>query len=372
MAVNRVQTSVRVAMPLGLWVLLHFVAFSVARECGQPEIDAQNITGCTSVLHMKYLGHQGAIWLGDALHHNPDLETLDLHHTRIGDDDALALAAGLHNNTHLKRLQMHNNNILDRGAAALGKALLENDRLEFLSLSSNGVGDEGAKGLAEGLRGNARLKRLDLYFNVVGNAGAIALANALRLNTGLRTLHLDTNRIEDEGGLALASAIRGERASLFSRKPAAPPAMIGELGLAYNQLSNIAVDALLNAAKANPAIHRLAVDHNHQMDGATKDAWKTDHVPAMEARKQIAQWIIDAGLHVGFHAGDSPPLASAVAPAVLELKAHTSEGILALRHYTANDLAKLPAIASLDAADRDPLIAALLKKVAALVAHDEL
>ena len=94
MAVNRVQTSVRVAMPLGLWVLLHFVAFSVARECGQPEIDAQNITGCTSVLHMKYLGHQGAIWLGDALHHNPDLETLDLHHTRIGDDDALALAAG--------------------------------------------------------------------------------------------------------------------------------------------------------------------------------------------------------------------------------------------------------------------------------------
>ena len=352
-------------------LLLSVALCAGARECGQPEIDAQNITGCISVLHMRYLGHQGAIWLGDALHHNADLETLDLHHTRIGDDDAFALAAGLHNNTHLRRLQMHNNNILDKGAAALGRALLENDGLEFLSLSSNGVGDEGAKGLAEGLRGNKRLKRLDLYFNMVGNDGAAAIADALRLNTGLRTLHLDTNRIEDEGGLALASAIRGERTSRFSRNAAAP-AMIGELGLAYNQLSNVAVDALLDAAKVNPAIHRLAVDHNHQMHGATKEAWKTDHVPAMAARKQIAQWIVDSGLHAGFHAGDSPPLASAVAPAILELKAHTAEGILALRHYSASELAKLPTIAGLEAADRDALVAALLRKVAESTAHDEL
>ena len=81
-----------------LAVLLVVTVCSVlGRDCGQAEIDARDITGCVTVLHMKFLGHQGAIWLGDALHHGPDLEILDLHHTRIGDDDAFALAAGLHN-----------------------------------------------------------------------------------------------------------------------------------------------------------------------------------------------------------------------------------------------------------------------------------
>ena len=85
-------------------LLTALAALSTCRECGQAEIDARDITGCVTVLHMKYLGHKNAEWLGDALHHNPDLQELDLHHTRIGDDDAVSLAAGLHNNTHLKRL----------------------------------------------------------------------------------------------------------------------------------------------------------------------------------------------------------------------------------------------------------------------------
>ena len=76
-----------------------------ARDCGQAEMDARDITGCINLLHIRRLGHQGAIWLGDALHHNVDLRNLDLHHTEIGDDDALSLANGLRNNTHLKKLR---------------------------------------------------------------------------------------------------------------------------------------------------------------------------------------------------------------------------------------------------------------------------
>ena len=77
---------------------------SVGKQCGKEELDKKDITGCTSLLHLKHLGHREAVWLGDALHHNPDLEFLDLHHTRIGTDDAVSLAAGLENNTKLKRL----------------------------------------------------------------------------------------------------------------------------------------------------------------------------------------------------------------------------------------------------------------------------
>jgi len=75
-----------------------------ARECGQEEIDKQDITGCVSVRHMEYIGHQQAVWLGHQLKENDLLETLDLHHTRIGDDDAISLAEGLRGNTKLHRL----------------------------------------------------------------------------------------------------------------------------------------------------------------------------------------------------------------------------------------------------------------------------
>ena len=41
-----------------------------ARECGQKELDAHDIAGCTSLRHMDHLGHGEAVWLGDALAHN--------------------------------------------------------------------------------------------------------------------------------------------------------------------------------------------------------------------------------------------------------------------------------------------------------------
>ena len=149
------------------------------------------------------------------------------------------------------------------GAAAFGEALLENSALEFLALSNNGVGDEGAKGLAKGLRGNTGLRRLDLYFNMVGDEGTMAIAEALSVNRGLRTLHIDTNRVSEDGGLALARAIRG---GLLGGSGA----MLGELTLAYNQLSNVAIDAFISAAKRNQLIHKLTIDHNHMVHGVSK------------------------------------------------------------------------------------------------------
>jgi len=341
---------------------------AAARDCGQAEIDARDITGCITVLHMSYLGHQGAVWLGDALHHNVDLEILDLHHTKIGDDDAFSLAAGLHNNTHLKRLQMHNNKIFDKGAAALGRALLENDSLEFLSLSSNGVGDEGAQGLAEGLRGNRALRRLDLYFNRVGDEGAAALADALRVNRGLRTLHLDTNAVGDAGGLALAEVLHGTPAGLMSSAVKGAP--LGEVTLTYNQLTNKATDGLMAAAAANEELHTLGLDHNHMVHGATKDTLKTKHTKTMAERLAVATWLVDAGLvEGGWNSAIGPPLASAYAPAVAQLNAHRREGLLALRH---TDLAAHAALAKLSPEQRDTLITALHAKTAELTAHDEL
>ena len=97
------DSSLKIMFSVLCWFTL--IGSIASRDCGQAEVDARDISGCITVLHMSYLGHTGAVWLGDALHHNVNLETLDLHHTKIGDDDAYSLAAGLQNNTHLKRLR---------------------------------------------------------------------------------------------------------------------------------------------------------------------------------------------------------------------------------------------------------------------------
>lgn len=351
---------------------------SVGKQCGKEELDKKDITGCTSLLHLKHLGHREAVWLGDALHHNPDLEFLDLHHTRIGTDDAVSLAAGLENNTKLKRLAMHNNYAYDAGAVAFGRALLTNDALEFLSLSTNGIGDEGAIALAEGLKGNKALRRLDLYFNQISDKGSKAFAEALAVNRGLNTLHLDTNAIGEEGGLAFARAIAGEPATLLSAE--VPKAFIGELTIMFNQLTNKAADAIMDAAMDNYHLHNVALDSNHQMHGDAKERWKEQHRPTFAERHKIATWLVETklvgsshdffdGMH---HNDDGPPLASPYAPVVEKMKLHTADGLEALRHEDEATLRARAEMAGLAEAERDALVKVILGQVAKATSHDEL
>ena len=49
----------------GLLLLLLFARWTTARECGQAELDARDITGCVSFRHMKYINHGNAVWLGE-------------------------------------------------------------------------------------------------------------------------------------------------------------------------------------------------------------------------------------------------------------------------------------------------------------------
>lgn len=357
--------------------VLLLAASADARECGQEEINARDITGCSTVLHMKNLGHQGAIWLGDALHHNPHLEFLDLHHTFIGDDDAQAIAYGLHNNSYLKRIALHNNRIFDAGAKALGDALAHNDALEFLSLSSNGVGDKGAAALAEGLKANSRLRRLDLYFNLVSDDGAVAFAQAIEANRGLRTLHLDTNTVGDVGGLALCQAVAPrKRGWLGGGSGDGAPPRFGELTLMYNQLTNAAAATCIDAARDNALVHTLSLEHNHAVDGAVAARMADEHEPRMAERRAVATWIVEHDLVTdGWHSADGPPLASVYAQPVGALRVHTRDGLLALQADDADALAARPELRTLADHERTQLVHAIQRALAAALAppvHDEL
>lgn len=336
---------------------------AIARECGQEELKAQHIGGCTSFEHLKYVGHRNAIWLAEALHNNTDLRTLDLHHTKIGDDDAAALAEGLRNNVHLVRLAMHNNHIYDKGSAALGEALAENHVLTHLQLSSNAVGDVGAKGLANGLRANYGLRRLDLYFNLVGEEGASAIADALHENRQLRILHLDTNHVGDAAAKRFASALDANE-------------KLAELTLTYNQMNNEGIHALVDAAWRHRAMHALKIHHNHKVSGDAAEAAAKLKVE-MEERQTLAKWLVEEGLAEDAESEGGPPLLSPFAAPARALQLHTREfrnggaPLQALR----DSLRELPshaALRSLTAEQRDTLVALVRREVAKHTEKEEL
>ena len=360
-----------------LLVAVALLPVCLGRACGQMEIDSKSIDGCTSFEHVRLLGHGQAVWLGDALHNHNELEYLDLHHTKIGDDDAIAIAEGLKNNNKLRRLQMHNNRITDVGAKALAEALKQNDALTFLSLSSNGVSDEGAAAFGEMLKENHALRRLDLYFNLVGDAGGVAIAEGLKTNNALRTLHLDNNRMGDTAASALAGMLGVNRG-------------VAELTMMYNHVQNEGALKMVEAATASTSLHTLELGHNRNVvDEAVESlkALKADH---LVPRKELVMWLAEEGLtdaenhryvpdptHPNeaserFDGHHGPALHSPFAKAVQGLKAHTAEGIKALKALLMDDMQALhthEATAHLSGEQRLKLSEIVQRRVAK---HDEL
>jgi len=356
--------------------LLLLLPLALARHCGQKELDAHSIDGCTSFEHLKLLGSGNAVWLGDALHHHNDLELLDLHHTKVYDPDALALAAGLKNNTVLRRLAMHNNRITDVGCKAIAEALMENSALTFLSLSSNGIGDEGAAALGEMLKHNHALRRLDLYFNLINDEGGVAIAEGLKHNHALRVLHLDSNRIGDATAKALAEAIKVNQG-------------LAELTIMFNNVKNDGALAMVEAVSGSTSMHTLEMGHNRHVIGEATEALAALREDHLVGRKELAEWLMEEGLtdmegkkeqdpkhpttaaeEFGHH---GPALHSPFAAAVKELRPHTPEGLLKLSALLKEDEAALhshDATAHLTEEQRHTFAKIVHKKVAQM--HDEL
>ena len=131
----------------------------------------------------------------------------------------------------------------------------------------------------------------------------------------------------------------------------------------------------MDAAAANPLVHRLAIAHNHDLRGATKQRMHDEHEPRMKTRHAIAEWIVEQQLlgDAGWHADGGPPLATPYAPAVEALKLHTRDGLLALRHDDASALMARPELVAIeDASHRERLAVAIARAVAKATNRDEL
>ena len=120
------------------------------------------------------------------------------------------------------------------------------------------------------------------------------------------------------------------------------------------------------------------------LHGPSKEAVSKngEHHNLMKERKQIAHFLVENDLvergwhhkdiHGGWHSAEGPPLSSPYAPVVAVLKAHTKEGLEALRHEDAKSLAKREELQILGSEQRELLAEKLMHSIELATAHDEL
>lgn len=191
-------------------------------------------------------------------------------------DATRAFATAIALNETLESLDLSLNAFSDSVAEQLGIALAANDtlrRLDLAAFEAGGVADvdeaigggvgassgsergprirgRGCTALSHGLRANTRLEVLNLSRHSVRNEGCLALAASLH-GSGLRDLRLADNNIGDRGCMALADELQGPT----------PVTTLQSLDLSGNPISDVAAEAVLDAAAA--AASRAANAHDH-------------------------------------------------------------------------------------------------------------
>ena len=150
-----------------------------------------------------------------------------------------------------QRLAMEKCSLGDDGAKTMASHALPALRaLRGLYLCANGIGPLGAKAIASGVRLCAELHTLRLDSNRLGCSGAAALFGALP-GTKIETVGMMNNGIADKGAKTLAkvlarcTALRAVNldancitdSSCRALMLALPRSTLGELGLAYNNIT---------------------------------------------------------------------------------------------------------------------------------------
>eukprot|EP00347_Sterkiella_histriomuscorum_P007299 403349489 len=168
-----------------------------------------NLASC----QLLYLG---IIKVLDAVKHNYQLQTLILDDNKAGKGQSFQLMSSLMSqNRSLVHLSLQNLSIDDSLAIPLGDGLHNNTRLKSLNLSFNSIGNEGAASIANALsyKGNTSnqtyngLRELNLSHNDIGEDGGLQICKMIQSNKALLKLQLSYNNIGDLSGQELIKSI---------------------------------------------------------------------------------------------------------------------------------------------------------------------
>jgi len=242
-----------------------------------------------SVLKLGYndLGDVGAHSIANALciETNGTLEhralgVLDLSFNHISDEGCGELAIkAIAGNYYLRTLFLTGNNIGERGALSIAGALVHGCYLCRLHLTANKIGPEGTKALATAVaeidarlqiqeaagriaavaRGPSatpqRMEHLFLGSTGMQSVGFYTIPSMLLSNASLQVLCLTDNNIDDNDMGVLAQA--------FTQNKKVP---LESIMLSFNQITDVGVEALMNAIWGSPTLKEIKLDNNRMTD----------------------------------------------------------------------------------------------------------
>ena len=171
-------------------------------------------------LSLCNLGSEGADHLSRLLAHTPALTVLKLWKCRLG----------------------------PKGAEFLTGPLSALKKLKVLAVEDNRLGNRGTCCLVKGVEGLGKLEELYLHENQVTEEGVREMSKALKGLGSIRVFTIDENDIKSEGLLQLLSSL--------------PLRNLTCLGLAYTNIDDSGLTALLQHLPHLPALHKLSIDGN--------------------------------------------------------------------------------------------------------------
>jgi len=202
------------------------------------------------------------------LEHAHELEELRFSDNLLFDNGATELGNALADSS-VQKVVLSGNGIAPDGIASMAMALARSQNLTQLTISgaeggknswmSNHVGEAGAQGIGILLNSRSRMQRLVLAGSGLQDEGATVIGGAISGHPGLQILDLNRNAITDIGAKAVAEGLK---------KAAALKLLI----MSTNKITDVGSIALAFAARANPKVRVIDLDHNSKITHKGKKA----------------------------------------------------------------------------------------------------
>ena len=199
----------------------------------------------------KDLGNTGTFLTLAFLHHNTNIQFLNISNQEISDYGVVAISKYLKINNTIQELDISRNAVSNIGIVYIGEALHVNTTLQVFNISHNNISNDGAVIISECLRNNNTLQQLNMSHNQISDVGAISIGKALQINTTLQIFHISHNNITDGGALAIGEALAGKDNNINEEVVSIQISALQNLDMSDNDISSKGIITLSEFLRNN-------------------------------------------------------------------------------------------------------------------------
>lgn len=188
-------------------------------------------------------------------------DTITLRDVHLGDRSVNYILTALKSN-HVKGLFLHNNNLQSMASVHIADAVMNSTSIHALQMTHNKVESHGVEAIAVLLRRSKRLKYLNLNGNFFGDDAAATILNAAASSPSLGHLELAKNDVHDHACKAFRDSLRRHVGKAWK---------LHNVGLKFNDITNIGVHHLLDVAHENRGITDMPLIGNRKVSQMYRD-----------------------------------------------------------------------------------------------------